>query len=756
MRSLVTAILLGLTFPLFAQNLQDSLLQLLNGETNDSIKINLLLQLGTKSSGGNRINYLKQMIDLDAKYEHRYSGYRPFRESVTILINENKLDSIPYYIDKATFYAEKYNDSIGLAQTYSSASMYYRFIGDYPNTLSNSKNAREIYKSLKDSFNYFRVLNVEAYTHFRHGSVEEAEALFREVLNTAKQPRDSWVIGASSLGLGTLVKGRSNYEESLDLYLNAYNIWKELKDIKYLCKALNNIGIIYKSLSMYSLATDTYQEIIEANPPGDPYALPLAYANLATIYSHNKEFDKAHQSIDIAIDKVDSIGCAYHRVVFYSIKSDIFIDEGKYAEAKPLIEQTLELAKERKFSNQYAIVLTQYAQTLFKLDRMDEALAYSKEALENAGQLSKKQDLFLNNYLIGKILVEQNQPAKAAPYLLESLVLNDSIKKEEDKYSITEAALNYEIGKKEAINVALKKEAELNKTILDKTQAIVKLQRYYILIIALSLISVLIFLSIIIRNNKVREKLNKKLRESNQQIHEKNKKLQELINIKSKIFSIISHDLRSPMIALYNSIILLKEADLEPEMKDELFRSVEIQTDTTIELLENLLRWSKTHSDGIQVKLQKVDICAAVEQNTNLIRIPSHNKKIQVTTNCEQGIEAWADADLLNMVIRNLLSNAIKFTPRQGEIKIVGVLKESQVVISVSDTGCGIHEKNIKKILSTDEFVATKGTEDEPGSGLGLKLCYNYVNYMKGEFIIESTPGEGSNFIVKIPAFINP
>ena len=438
-----------------------------------------------------------------------------------------------------------------------------------------------------------------------------------------------------------------------------------------------------------------------------------------------------------------------------SIKADILIKEEKYTAAKSVVEQNIEIAKEKNYSEPYITALGFYANILFETNNYKEALYFAKEALKHSSKNEDKQHQFSNTYLIGKILVALGQEDNASAYLMKSLELNDSIKKEKEDQDLIESALTYEIGKKEAINESLKKEAELNKTILEKTKAHVRMQRSFIMAIALVFLLSLAFLIIAVKNNNIIKQLNKQLNQSNQAIREKNKKLSELINIKSKMFSIISHDLKSPMISLHNSVTLMRMAELSPEKKREILDLTEVQVNSTIELLENLLKWAKTHESGVNVNLGKVKICDIVQQNLNLTKLAASNKELQVNTSCKEEITALADSDLLNVVIRNLLSNAIKFTPRKGEININSASNENQVVITIADTGCGMSKEQIKSILKTDEFVSTKGTENEPGSGLGLKLCINYLKYMNGRLEIESTPKDGSTFIVKIPVFRN-
>lgn len=753
MRHVFTGLLLVFSTLLAANEKQDSLLSLLNAATNDSVKIDLLFKLGMASSGETQCSYFKQAYAFDSLYNNKYLGYKPYFNLAIINLYETRNDSVECFLEKALQVATRHKDSTAMAKTYQVYGNYHSYKGNNNPSISYTEKGRRIFESLKDSFNYFRLYNNEANIYKRMGEIDKARSIFQNIIQNSKQPRDSWVIASAHLNLGAIFANASNYKDALDNQLSAYNIWKEMNDSINFCKALNNIGVTYKRLSMYSLAKSSYQEIIDTNPKGDPYAMPLALANVSGLYAHQKEFDIANQHIDEALEKMEAIGNPYYQVVLSNIKTDILIKEEKYAAAKSVVEQNIEIAKEKNYSEPYITALGFYANILFETNNYKEALYFAKEALKHSSKNEDKQHQFSNNYLIGKILIAMGQEDIASPYLMKSLELNDSIKKEKEDQDLIESALTYEIGKKEAINESLKKEAELNKTILEKTRTHVKMQRALIMAIALVFLLSLAFLIIAFKNNKVIKQLNKQLHQSNQEINEKNKKLNELINIKSKIFSIISHDLKSPMISLHNSVTLMRMAELSAEKKKEILDLTEIQVNSTIELLENLLKWAKTHESGVRVNLEKIHICDIVQQNLNLTKLSVSNKELEISTHCNEELNALADRDLLNVVIRNLLSNAIKFTPRKGEIKISSEVRDNKVVISIADNGCGISQEHIKSILKTDDFISTKGTENEPGSGLGLKLCINYLKYMNGKLEIESTPGEGSNFIVKIPVF---
>jgi len=147
---------------------------------------------------------------------------------------------------------------------------------------------------------------------------------------------------------------------------------------------------------------------------------------------------------------------------------------------------------------------------------------------------------------------------------------------------------------------------------------------------------------------------------------------------------------------------------------------------------------------------QKVDIGNSIAETVQLLRRQSETKQITIESDSSEGVFGFMDKDMLNLVLRNLISNAIKFTPEKGNIKI-GVHENCSIVeVYVKDSGTGISPEVLKKI-NGNGFYSTKGTANESGTGLGLKLCKEFMARNGGQLYIESKPGEGSTFSFSLP-----
>lgn len=221
-----------------------------------------------------------------------------------------------------------------------------------------------------------------------------------------------------------------------------------------------------------------------------------------------------------------------------------------------------------------------------------------------------------------------------------------------------------------------------------------------------------------------------------------------------KLYSVIAHDLRSPMGSIkmvLNMLILNLPSDtIGPEMY-ELLTMANQTTEDVFSLLDNLLKWTKSQIGKLKVVYQDIDMVEVTEGVIEIFSMVAELKKISIRLETPSKLEVYADIDMIKTVIRNLLSNAIKFSNEETEILVTVQEQEGMAVVSVKDSGCGIDEENQKKLLHTDTHFSTFGTNNEEGSGLGLLLCQDFVIKNGGRLWFTSAKGEGSTFSFSIP-----
>lgn len=242
--------------------------------------------------------------------------------------------------------------------------------------------------------------------------------------------------------------------------------------------------------------------------------------------------------------------------------------------------------------------------------------------------------------------------------------------------------------------------------------------------------------------------------EAEKMIKKQNKELQESNATKDKLFSIISHDLRSPFNTLLGfSELLMKNYKKYTDEKLERFITLINKTaNNTYDLLENLLYWSRAQSNRIPFNPHKVQIKSIALAAVLLHQETAKQKKVKIINNIDESIYSYADEQMLKTVYRNLISNAIKFSNPNGEIILLcKILKNLMIECSVQDNGVGIAEKDLNKLFKRDESYSTQGTNNERGTGIGLLLCKDFIEINGGEIRVESRVGEGSTFYFTLP-----
>lgn len=234
------------------------------------------------------------------------------------------------------------------------------------------------------------------------------------------------------------------------------------------------------------------------------------------------------------------------------------------------------------------------------------------------------------------------------------------------------------------------------------------------------------------------------------QLEKQTVELRELDMLKNKVFSVIAHDLKTPMYALRNLFRNVIQHDISGNEIKLIIPDVVTDLNYTTGLMENLLHWAKSQMQSDAMKPQVLDVSVLIKEVMQLLRLQADTKKVYIEAVTDQPVYIYADKDMVNLVLRNLLSNAIKFTPEQGTVFLGANSSESFVEIFVEDTGTGMSKETLEQ-LNTNNYFSTRGTANESGTGLGLMLCKEFLAKNGGRMFVESELGKGSTFSFTLP-----
>ena len=236
-------------------------------------------------------------------------------------------------------------------------------------------------------------------------------------------------------------------------------------------------------------------------------------------------------------------------------------------------------------------------------------------------------------------------------------------------------------------------------------------------------------------------------------IEKQNQELRATLTNRDKMYSVIAHDLRSPMASI-RMVLNLVVASASPEtVGPELYTLLDQanrESEEVHDLLDNLLKWTKSQTGRLTVVKQDLDLNDIIPGVVEIFDAIAYTKRIKLDLKkTDAPLVVNADNDMLKTVVRNFLSNAIKFSPEDSSIEIIMAPEGDMAKVSVRDHGVGIAANRIGSIFHKGE--TTYGTGGEEGSGLGLQLCQDFARKNGGDCTVESVEGEGSTFSVLIP-----
>jgi signal transduction histidine kinase len=217
--------------------------------------------------------------------------------------------------------------------------------------------------------------------------------------------------------------------------------------------------------------------------------------------------------------------------------------------------------------------------------------------------------------------------------------------------------------------------------------------------------------------------------------------------------SLVSHDIRSPLGSLHLALNLAKSGALSSEEFQKVSEGLEGQLIQTTEFIDNLLQWAKLQMRGETFEPDRLDLSKLADESVKLLEPECKQKNIVLKNHLHGSLQAFADLNMVRSILRNLLTNAIKFTKPSGTVSLSAYRVDHKIIVSVADSGIGIPEQNRSRLF-TITSVATQGTREEKGTGLGLLLSKEFVEKNGGNIWFETEEGKGTTFYFSLPEFV--
>ncbi|MCD4747152.1 MAG: tetratricopeptide repeat-containing sensor histidine kinase [Bacteroidales bacterium] len=589
---------------------------------------------------------------------------------------------------------------------------------------------------------------------FHWSKYHEAKENYEKALEIYKTLNNNAGIANSLKSIGSVISNWGDYDKALEYTQKALQYWEEINNRNGIAKASNSIGILYKDLEKYDKALQFFKKALEIFEEND-YTWGIVNMNLhiGDIFLKQKDYNKALDYYFKAYKIVDKINDKKLISIALSNIGEAYNQMGDYEKALVYQKKALKIKEEVGDKKRLTITLTEMGIIYNNLKEYNKALEYLNKGLKTAKDINFKNQIKKCYHNISDVYANMGNFKKALTYNNLYVDLKDSIYSVESDKRIAEMQTKYETEKKEKENQQLRKDELLQKEKIKNQQLIII---FSAIIIVLAIIGILIYYS----RYRTKQKINYQLSQKNLQIEKQKKHVQKLNNelrefdaTKDKFFSILAHDLKNPFNSIigYSSLLYDDYDNYTEKEKKNFVNQIKTASENTYKLLQNLLNWARSQTGNMNIKYEYIDISVITNEIINLLETHAINKNIKLHTTIPENTIAFADKNMVSVVMQNLISNAIKFTPNNGEVNIYTTDKSNYIKICISDTGIGISAENINKLFRMDKKYQTKGTANEHGTGLGLLLCKEFVEKNKGTISVESKIGKGSKFKFTLP-----
>lgn len=673
-------------------------------------------------------NYLKGLAQAYSNRSGLYFYLDQFDSSLVNLLKSERLSLST-------------NDSSALKDLYYSLGTTYYFLANYDSAQIHFQESYKLSKLLKDTAGMAKAIKQVGKMQWLKGELAESLKSYNISLPLAKSVGDSALVCVLYNNIGVIYHNVGDYGKALEYYYKTLTLRDYIGDYKGKSLTLNNIGMVYSEWGKHKEAFEYYRHA--ASLSDSVYYLggkAYSYYNIGNHYFNENRLDSAIANYKKALatyiqDNSDIIGM----YICYSKLGKIYQQNKDLDSALIFFNKALVVAKRMKGRSDWAGANHYLGNLYLEKGDIKKALNYAKKSNEILKNTDYKKMKHLNYALLSEIYRRKKQYKKALEYNILSNQYKDSIFNEEKSKQITQMEVLYRIEQKQKENDYLKKEQERQKAMLKADKKTIRLQKVLVGVITLFLLLVIGFTFA---------------------FYKEKQKLKAANNTKNKLFSIISHDLRGPM-GNFKGLVDLLILDIENQNKENINSLLQMMQKTAglnYDLLENLLSWSRTEGNKLDYNPEKLQLTTIVESIFEHYDYTAVSKSIQLINNVDKDIYLMADEYMMNTILRNLISNALKFTKENGKVIIsakntIRKGNKKYVEICVEDTGIGMSDEQAKKIFDNDQFYTSLGTAKEKGTGLGLKLCAEFVKIHKGEIKAISALNKGTKMIFTIPAY---
>lgn len=579
----------------------------------------------------------------------------------------------------------------------------------------------------------------------QQANFNKSEALLREALLLSEEVKKPELMANCKFNLAHSLQGNYKYSEALALYQELVAYRKEQnQELSYL-KTLTNMGLIYWEIQEEEKSIPLFLEAIAMAEKLDymPNLINNLY-NIGISYYRIGQYTEAKENYQKALKLVSGKdNCLQMRIA--SDLSDALMELQQADSARFFLQESYRLSSDCEEPYHVNRALEKYGTHLWTQQRSaNKAMPMLEQVFDWANENNNLELISASGKTLAVISEHQNKTGQTVKYMKAYMAAKDTIASMDETKKVAQLQANYEFQKeKEQIESQFQQEMLLKEAEAEKQSLLTKS-------LAAGAFLLLGFAGFVFRVSQQRKQANALLSAKNEQISTQKGELQELDKLKGKLLSVLSHDLRSPMVNIHSALMLLQLEALDPATFRKRVAALEDQLGQTLSFMENLLKWAHNQLEEIRPNLTTVEVKALVDETLSILRHSAQEKEVQLIMDVSPAFRLKTDPEMLKLVVRNLAANAVKYCEKGDTVTVEAHEKPSCFQLSVKDTGRGISPELKEKLLSK-AYISTEGTKKEMGTGIGLILTKEFVEKLNGTLEFESEEGKGTEFYIKFP-----
>ena len=746
---LFTLVLLSAQLPATDQLKQDSLKLQIEGDIADSTRYRLLFELAEDLGTTDTIlaySYLERAKEIVESLNDLQGLGRYYKVLGKIKARCGLYDQAILNYDHALNYFVEADDQLGFFETTKQKGNVHLFRSEYSQAMSHYELAMSYYRKTDNVIGISHCLNNMGIIHKNRGDYVEALSVYQESVLYLDSVRNALDIAQAYINMGNLFVLLGGYERALEYFGKALEISERNNYQHNISLSLSNSGVIQNKIGNYDEALKLYQRSLEVSKSlNDPVQRSNCLINIGTNYADMGEPERGleyvQEGMEIKVELGDDrtiSNCYIHLADIYSMMEE-------YEKAIELLNRAIPVKEQLDEPEGLIRSYLGLGNAALKQGRYGEADRMADMGLEIAREI-KAMEYIAQGYLIKReIAVKLGNYRSAYQYAMQHHLYTDSLV---DK-ATAKAAMEMEFRTRSRVlqqeNENLKIQSNLDNLLVRKRTTVF----HSILGISAALLLGFILVLYYMRRHK---NTSLKLEEKNLVITKQNLKLDQVNKTKDRMMSIIAHDLRGTIGNQLTAVEVLNriEGDDKVEIdRKRLLSNLKNSASYSLELLENLLHWSRLEEGASNYHPEEVKLNTLVSNCLSLYSESAKNKELTLVRDIKETITCNFDKIMMETIYRNLISNAIKFSNPGGTITIGLNKTDGMTHFRVTDQGIGMSEEELHK-LTQNGGNTRRGTANEKGAGMGLSLVREFTKIHNGELFITSEPDKGSTFEVVI------